>query len=128
MTENSDSVRELRMILKVLILSNATVIEKELAKIATTNERKKMWVAINGKLMPKDIASQTDVTQMAVSNFLGACKTAGFIEYTKGEPPKRILDYVPPSWIDLAKLPIEAEEKAENQPDATVFGQSGDKR
>lgn len=129
MTENQESVKELKMILKVLILTNATAIEKEISKIATTNERKKMWVVINGKLMPKDIASQTDVTQMAVSNFLGACKTAGIIEYTKGEPPKRTLDYVPPSWIDLVKLPVETpEEKSASQKNIPTIGESDEKR
>ncbi len=102
-TENDESLKQLKAILKVLILSNGPAIEKELAKIATTSDRKKMWMAITGKLMPKEIASQADVTQMAVSNFLAACKTAGLVEYTKGEPPKRLIDYVPPGWLELSK-------------------------
>jgi hypothetical protein len=59
---------------------------------------------------------------MAVSNFLGACKTAGLVEYTKGEPPKRTLDYVPPSWIDLVKLPEMPEEKNGNKVYSSVTG------
>lgn len=91
--------------MKVLLLANANYIEKEISKIATTNERKKIWVLIDGKRMPKDIAKETSVTQMAISYFLNAGVVAGLIEYIKNEPPRRIIDYVPAAWIDLVRLP-----------------------
>ena len=103
------ALRELRKISRILILANASVIEKELSKIATTEERKKMWVLMDGKRMPKDIASESGVTPMAVSYFLSAGVAAGLIEYRRGESPRRILDYVPPAWIELVKLPISVE-------------------
>jgi len=105
MTDQDATLKELKSILKVLILENADAIEKELSKIATTDERKKMWVLMDGKRMPKDVANEAGVTKMAVSNFLSAGMTAELIEYVKGEPPRRILDYVPPTWINLVKLP-----------------------
>lgn len=116
-----ETLKALKSILKVLILSNADVIEKELTKIATTNERKKMWVLIDGKRMPKDLATQTGVTQMAVSYFLNACVVAEFVEYERGEPPRRILNYVPPDWINLVKFPSSeiSEEKQNTSPDVT---------
>lgn len=105
MTDQDATLKELKSILKVLILANADAIEKELSKIATTNERKKIWVLIDGKRMPKDIAKEVGVTQMAVSHFLSAGVAVELIEYIKGEPPRRILDYVPPAWINLVKSP-----------------------
>lgn len=121
MSDNQGTLKELRLILKVLILSNSGAIEKELSKIATTNERKKMWVLIDGKNMPKDIATKAGVTQMAVSNFLNACRTAEFIEYAKGEPPKRTLNYVPPEWISLVKVPsAELPEEKKNAEPNTI--------
>ncbi len=101
MTANGEMLRELRKISKLLLLTNAKIIEEELSKIATTDDRKKMWVSINGSRMPKDIANEVKVTQMAVSNFLNAGEAAGLIEYKRGEPPWRLLDYVPPNWIEL---------------------------
>lgn len=110
------TLRELRKISKILILANASVIEKELSKIATSNARKKMWVLIDGKRMAKDIAKEIGVTQMAVSYFLSAAVAAELIEYAPREPPSKILDYVPPSWLELVKLPpVEEEEKAERE-------------
>lgn len=99
--EDDATLHELKKISKILILANASVIENELSKIVNSNARKKIWVLIDGKRMPKDLANEAGVTQMAVSYFLNAVAPAGFIEYTQREPPRKILDYVPPSWIDL---------------------------
>ena len=105
MTDQDATLKEFKSILKVLILANADAIEKELSKFATTNERKKIWVLIDGKRMPKDIAKEVGVTQMAVSKFLSAGVAVELIEYIKGEPPRRILNYVPPAWINLVRSP-----------------------
>lgn len=99
--EDDATLRELRKISKILTLANASVIEKELSKIANSDARKKMWVSIDGIRMPKNIAEEVGVTQMAVSYFLNAASAAEFIEYAQRKPPRKILDYVPPSWIDL---------------------------
>jgi hypothetical protein len=98
---DESSLRELKKISKILLLANAPIIEKELSKIANSDARKKMWVLIDGKRMPKDIAKEVGVTQMAVSYFLTAAAAAEFVEYTQREPPRRIFDYIPPSWIGL---------------------------
>jgi len=105
---NEQILSELRKISKLLTLVNAPVIEKELSKIASSKERKRMWVLIDGNRMPKDIANQVGVTPMAVSYFLNAGVAAGVIEYKGGVPPRRALDYVPPDWIEL----LVAEEEA----------------
>jgi len=99
--EDNATLHELKKISKILTLVNAAAIEKELSKIANTDARKKMWVLIDGQRMPKNIAKEVGVTQMAVSYFLNTASAADFIEYTQREPPRKILDYVPPSWIDL---------------------------
>lgn len=106
------TLRELKKISKILMIANASIIEKELSKLATSDARKKIWVLIDGKRMPKDLAKETGVTQMAVSYFLNAAAAAEFIEYAQREPPRKILDYVPPSWIDLlTKECVEVDEQ-----------------
>ena len=59
--------------------------------------------------MPKDIAQNVGVSQMAVSKFLDCASAADLVVYTQREPPRRTLDYVPPSWVDL----VITEEKEE---------------
>jgi hypothetical protein len=109
------TLRELRKISRILILANAASVEKELSKIATTNDRKKMWVLMDGKRMPGDIAKEAGVTAMTVSYFLNAGVAAELVEYKRGEPPRRILDYVPPAWIELVKLPVSGEAEVAQQ-------------
>jgi hypothetical protein len=110
----SDELAELRKISKILLLANASVVESELDKIATSDDRKRMWVLVNGFRMPKDIAGQLKITDRAVRYFLDALAAAGFIENRKGEPPRKILDYVPPSWIELAQ--VEEKEESATEP------------
>jgi len=118
----SDELAELRKISKILLLVNASVIESELGKIATSEDRKKMWVLIDGVRMPSDIATQLKVTARAVRYFLDGLTAAGFIENPRGEPPKKILDYVPPSWIEL--LQVEEKEETQAEPSKEPGGES----
>lgn len=118
--EDTPTLRELKKISKILTLANASTIEGELSKIAKTDSRKKMWVLIDGKRMPPDIAKMIGVTSRAVTYFLDDAAAAEFIQYSPYEPPRRILDYVPPSWIDLvAKERGEEEETAKDKSQTT---------
>jgi hypothetical protein len=113
--QDSPVLNELKKISKILLLTNSTQVEKELAKIVNTNARKKMWIFIDGKRMPKDIAQKVGVSQMAISKFLDYASAADLVVYAQREPPRRILDYVPPSWVDLViteeKEELEKQEK-----------------
>ena len=95
------TLRELKKISRILTLANASVIEDELAKIANSDVRKRIWVLIDGKRLASEIANDIGVNPSTVSRFLDGASAADLVEYTKGEPPRRVLDYVPPSWIDL---------------------------
>jgi hypothetical protein len=112
---DTTTLRELKKISKILTLANASIIENELSKIANTDSRKKMWVLIDGKRMPQDIADMVGVTRRAVTYFLDDAATADFIEYNPYEPPRRIF-YVPPSWIDLIAKERGEEEAAKDKP------------
>ncbi|MCL5989174.1 MAG: hypothetical protein M1166_02450 [Candidatus Thermoplasmatota archaeon] len=101
MTEYDEVVRELRKLSKILLFSNGRVIEEGLSRLITTTERRKMWVLADGTKLPVEIAKIVNVTPMSVSRFLSLTVSAGVIEYERGKPPTRILDYVPAEWVDL---------------------------
>jgi DNA-binding MarR family transcriptional regulator len=107
------TLRELKKISKILILANASLIENEIAKIANSNERKRIWVLIDGKRLANKIANDVGVNPGTVSRFLDVASAADLVEYTKGEPPRKLLDYSPPSWIDLVMGRIGEEESKE---------------
>ena len=106
----SDELAELRKISKILILANAKAIEDELLKYATTDERRKIWVLIDGKRMSKEIAKSIGITTRAVDMFLKDLESAEVIDNPWGKPPTRILDYVPASWLELIKVEVPKEE------------------
>jgi hypothetical protein len=101
---DDEILRELKKISKILLLSNAPLIEKELERIASTIDRKKMWLLIDGIRTPKDIADQTGVSTRAVQYFLSAAQVAEFIGRSKTSVPYKLLDYVPPSWLELSEI------------------------
>jgi len=117
-TDDNDLIlHELKKISKILTLANAEAIEDELSKIANSNARKKMWVLIDGEKMPNDLAREAGVTAAAVSYFLKAAAKADFIKYVQREPPRKILDYTPPSWIELIESSAQTIEARTNQSD-----------
>ena len=95
---------ELRKISKILILANAKAIETELSKYATSDERKKIWVLINGERMSKDIAQLVGVTVRSVDMYLNTLEKAELIVNPWGKPPQKIIDYVPPTWLELVRI------------------------
>lgn len=97
---DADDLRELKKISKILLLVNAPTIEKELSRIATTDERKKLWIMIDGKRTSADIAVAVGITQRSVQRFLKETKLAELIDYD-GDSVRRLLDYVPPAWVQL---------------------------
>ena len=68
----SDELTELKKISRLLILANGEAIEKELSKYATTDERKRMWISIDGLKQPNELAGCSGMKIAAVYNFLKA--------------------------------------------------------
>lgn len=104
---NDETLKELKKISKILTMAHGEQLEKELDKIATSDDRKRIWVLINGELTPEEISKQTRITIGTVKNYLTALKKTELIENPYGKPPRRLVDYVPPEWIELLKLPEE---------------------
>lgn len=104
----------MRALRKLTTFCNSILIEKELSKLITTPARKKIWIYIDGNRLQPELAELSGVSQPAVSYFLQEVKLAGIIEYPKGRPPYKILDYVPPKWLDLVgnniSIQVEREE------------------
>lgn len=98
----NEQLKELQKITKILTLAHAETLEKELSKYATTDERKKIWVLIDGVKMPKSMVSLIKgIKVRAIEIFLKEIERAGWIENPRKKPPRKLIDYVPPAWIDL---------------------------
>lgn len=115
MIAQDPTLDELKKIIKILTLAHADAIEKELEKVATSEERKKIWVLMDGNRMSKDIAKEIRIVESSVNKFLKIAATVGLANNPRGKPPYRIIDYIPPSWVELTEPPEENVEKKEEQ-------------
>lgn len=104
-------LKELRNISKILILSNSDRIESQIGKYATTTERKKIWVLIDGKREVDEIAQVIGITRRGVDKFLKVLEDSSMIERPFNKPPTRLVDYVPVEWVEL----IQTDTKPLNQ-------------
>jgi len=101
----SDELKELQKITKILTLSNAETLTQALSDYASTDERKMIWVLIDGGNMSKDIAKRIGKIKVRTVNvFLKELEEARLIENPKRKPPTRLVDFVPSAWIDLLKM------------------------
>lgn len=113
MTTDDDILKELRNITKIIIISNGHTIERELEKYATSKDRKKIWILIDGKNQVDKIAKTVSKTRRAVEIFLKILEEASLVERPYNKPPIRRLDYVPPSWIKFLEKATRSEENKE---------------
>ena len=103
MPYEEEILKELKKISKIITLSNGKMLEVEIAKYASTNDRKKIWVLIDGIRQADEIVKISGITQAPVYKFLKILEDSGLIERQRGKPPQRLLDYVPAEWIDLVQ-------------------------
>ena len=98
---------------RLLTLVNGEALEKELSKYATTNERKRAWILIDGKRTTEEIGQAAGMKLRTIQDFL---KTLNNASLTESRPPKRIIDYVPASWLDLLQ-PGDEDKKPKGEKD-----------
>ena len=73
--------------------------------MASTDERKIIWVYCDGTLTRSEISRKTAVGKRTLDIFIEACEAAGLIEEEKkkGGHPKRVIDQVPSEWKILVR-------------------------
>lgn len=109
-------VKELQKITKILTLAHSEALEKEISKYASTEKRKMIWVLIDGINMPQDMIDKigkTKIKRRTVYDFLEVLEQAKLIENPKRKPPRRLVDIVPASWIELLKDKSKEKKKRE---------------
>lgn len=117
MPYEEEILKELKKISKIITLSNGKVLENEIAKYASTNDRKKIWVLIDGIRQADEIVKISGITQAPVYKFLKILEDSSLIERQYGKPPQRLLDYVPAEWIDLV---VQTDTKSTEKEDQTT--------
>ena len=113
---NDEILAELRKLTKLVTISNGKSIESELQQYATNDGRRKIWVLVDGKNQVDDIVKLSGLKQRTVYEFLKILEDAKLVEKSFGKPPIRLLDYVPPKWVELLQItasPVQNESQQE---------------
>lgn len=103
----SKELQELQNITRILSLVYSESLEKELVKYASTDKRKMIWVLIDDINMAKDmvnIIGKDRIKEGAIQKFLNQLEKASLIENPKRKPPKKLLNFIPASWIKLLEM------------------------
>lgn len=101
MSNDEEILKELKKISRIMTLTNGSSIEKELEKYATSEDRKKIWVLIDGTKQSDDIAKIIGKTKRAVDTFLQILEKVSLVERPHNKSPTRNMEYVPASWVTL---------------------------
>ncbi len=118
--KGSSELFELRKISKILLISNAKAIELELTKYINTEERKKIWILIDGERTVNDLINMGNMKQRTIYDFLKILEIADLIEFPHGKPPKKILDFIPASWLSLINLKEVDKESSSDENEKTI--------
>lgn len=126
MTSDEEILKELKKISKIMTLANGNALETEIAKYATTTDRKKIWILVDGNRHADEIVKVSGVSQAPVYKFLKILEDANLIERPRGQPPRKWLDYAPAEWIDLIQedsQQSDREQKTDSEKSETQSGE-----
>lgn len=90
-----DELSKIRQLLEIL---TRKALKEELEKIATTDERKRIWALCNGLRSTEEIAKKVGVTPRTVQRFIKELRKVDLITIEKRGYPKRRFDYIPSNW------------------------------
>lgn len=90
-----EEITKSRQLLEILARG---VIKEDLEKVATTNERKKIWALCNGSLSTEEIAKRVGVSQRTVQRFIKELLELDLVVIERRGYPMRKFDYIPSDW------------------------------
>ena len=114
MSDTDRLVEELQAIKFILTLGNSVAIDTYMNKIIASTPRRRMWTLIDGVKTQTDISKEVGISQPAVSIFLTSVQRAGLVKYNSKNPPRKIIDYIPPEWLKEIEE-AEAKQKPKEQ-------------
>lgn len=103
--QQKKSNQDLSELTKLIRIIAAPVAIDQIEKLASSDERKAIWVLCSGKLTREQVASKSGMNVETVKRFVSLAMTYGLLEEEKGKGghPKRTIDYVPSDWKKLVK-------------------------
>jgi len=88
----------LKVIRKLTELQLRGPIKDELAKLASSIERRKMWILCDGTVSTIEMSKTVGVSPRAVQYFVQDGLKTGLLRVDRRGYPSRTIDWTPPEW------------------------------
>ena len=85
----------------LLTIAHSERIIEYLENVATTTDRKKIWVLIDGNRNSQQIADILNLSKRSVDRFFKLAEDQGLLINPWGQPAKKLIEYTPSEWLDL---------------------------
>jgi len=110
---------------RVLELDARPAIRSEIDKLASTPERRKMWILADGSLRTEEVAKKSGAKLRTVQIFIQECVRSGLVASEKRGYPHRAIDFIPEDWDEVRQLEkARGESEAESIPQPNQEGGS----
>ncbi len=73
-------------------------VKSELSKLASSVDRKRIWMLCDGATSTTEIAKSVGVSKRAVQYFVQDGLKSGLVSVDRRGYPRRTIDWVPPDW------------------------------
>ena len=73
-------------------------LKKEIERVVTTDERRRIYVLLDGFSSTEQIAQRAGVSQRSVQLLVKELVDAGLVVMERRGYPKRVFDYIPSEW------------------------------
>jgi|SRR5437870_5478281 len=94
----------LETIRQILEIQSRPALLAEINALASTTERRKMWILSDGDLKTPELAPKAGLKLRAAQYFVEEGTRAGLLALENRNCPKRTIDLVPEDWKEIKEL------------------------
>ena len=110
--ESLHLLREVRTTLetirRILEIQSRPALLTEIKRLASTTERRKMWILSNGDLKTPELAPKAGLKLRAAQYFVEEGTRAGLLAVVNRGCPERTIDLVPEDWTEIREIEAKA--------------------
>lgn len=110
----SEIKNEVSLIRKYLEFQIADFVKDQLDKIASTSERKVVWISLDGTKTTQEIAEEAGISIRTVQLFIKQLRELELVTDKKRGYPQRRIDIIPSNWEKIEKAIKSGKEEVEN--------------
>lgn len=106
--------KEVSLIRRYLEFQITDFVKDQLDKIASTPERRSVWISLDGTKTTQEIAREAGISIRTVQHFVKQLRELDLIADKKRGYPQRRIDIIPSNWEKIVKTIKNEEEEIDN--------------